>query len=104
MANPVQTVRHLEVSFSRGSTALYFQLLSALPDLSSLYWSGKEYVEQVQEAPSTVVLNSLKALRLETAKSTMDLLSFLHVPSLECLELLLGCKNSWVRESSLTPN
>ena len=47
-------------------------------------------MEQVQEAPSTVVLNSLKALRLETAKSTMDLLSFLHVPSLECLELLLG--------------
>ena len=88
VANPVQTVRHLEVSFSRGSTVLYLQLLSALPNLSSLYWNGKDYVEQVQGA--TVVLNSLKALRLQTAKSAMDLLSFLHAPSLECLELLLG--------------
>ena len=93
VANPVQTVRHLEVKFSYGSTALYLQLLSVLPNLVSLHWKGKEDREQIQEAPSTVVLDSLKSLRLHTTESAMDLISILHVPSLECLELLLDSQD-----------
>ena len=88
VANPVQTVRHLEVGFSHGPTALYLHLLSALPNLVSLHWKGKDETEQVQEAPSSVVLHSLKSLRLHAAGSAMYLLSFLHAPSLESLELL----------------
>ena len=88
-ANPVQTVRHLEVKFSRGSTAIHLQLLSVLPNLVSLHWKGKDDREQIQGAPLTVVLDSLKSLRLHTTESAMDLISILHVPSLECLELLL---------------
>lgn len=86
VANPVQTVRHLAVCFSRNQT-LYLDLLRTLPNLVSLHWSG---YRKLPEIPQAVVLKSLKSLRLDATESVMDVLSCLHVPSLESLELLVG--------------
>jgi hypothetical protein len=90
VGNPIPTVRHLVVRFHR-PMALNLQLLSTFPNLISLHFSGEATVDD-QEAPSTVILQSLTSLRVEMAGALslqhLDLLSHLYVPSLQSLELV----------------
>ena len=90
-ANPMQSVRHLQIS-SEAPPALHLQFLNSLPHLVSLRF-GHFGAEQPLEAPLAVALHSLKSLCVDAPKSTAQLLPHLHTPALE--SFVLFCSNGF---------
>ena len=82
--NPMQSVRHLQIS-SAAPPALHLQFFNAFPHIVSLRFYCRS--EQPLEAPLAVALHSLKNLHVAAAKSTAQLLPHLHTPALESFEL-----------------
>ena len=96
---PLQSLCHLSVDFRAGATISCIELISACPNLVSLYWRDNRVslewmdnntTEVIQNRFPRVVLQSLKTLRLMLCNSysPIPFLTCLYVPSLEFVDIL----------------